>query len=181
MQFVAQDALVGADEARVVLTFGTDASGGKEPGAADRSSQRLTLRARGVTPSVSVGWDGEAVAIANDGNVGIEAAVWAEGAPGYNVVPISVNELGASDFAPDFQSWDRQMRFRLPFTLQLPSSSVGEITLGVLSVQAGLVSVRISGIQFSIEPIILLAEEPGMEHTVREAPQSLRLNSTPVR
>ena len=175
MQFVAQDALVGADEARVVLTFGTGASGGKEPGAGDRSSQRLTLRARGVTPSVSVGWDGEAVAVANDGDVGVEAAVWAEGAPGYDVVPIGVNELGASDLAPDFQSWDRQMRFRLPFTLQLPSSSVSETTLGVLSVQAGPVSVRISGIQFSGEPIILLAEELGMAQAVCKSTAELNV------
>ena len=172
MQFVAQDAFAGADEARVVVTFGTDASGGQGPGAAGRSSQHLTLRARGVMPSVNVAWDGEALAVTNDGDVGIEAAVWAEGVPGYDVVPISANELGASDFAPDFQSWDRQMLFRLLFTLQLPSSSVGEITLGVLSVQAGPVSVRISGIQFSSEPIILLAEEPGMAQAVRKAPQS---------
>ena len=172
MQFVAQDAFAGADEARVVVTFSTGATGGNRPGAAERSSQRLTLRARGVTPSVSVAWDGEAVAVTNDGDVGIEAAVWAEGVPGYDVVPISVSELGAADFVPDFQSWDLQMLYRLPFTLQLPSCSVREITLGILSVQAGQVSVRISGIQFLSEPIILLTQEPGMAQTVREALQS---------
>ena len=175
VQFVAQDAFVGADEARVVVTFGTDASGGKGPGAAAGSSQHLTLRARGVMPSVNVAWDGEAVAVTNDGDVGIEAAVWADSVPGYDAVPISVNELGASDFAPDFQSWDRQMLFRLPFTLQLPSSSVGEIRLGVLSVQVGPVSVRISGIQFSSEPIILLAEEPGTAQAVRKSTAELNV------
>ena len=166
MQLVAYDAFAGADEASVVVTFG-GTSAGSGPGAAGKRSQHLTVRARGVTPSVSVAWDGEAVAVTNDGDVGIEAALWADSVPGYDAVPISVNELGASDLAPDFQRWDRQMRFRLPFTLQLPSSSVGEITLGVLSVQAGPVSVRISGIQFSSEPIVLLAEEPGTAETVR--------------
>ena len=167
VRFAAHDALSGVDETRVTLAFGPRASDAQPSGI-----QHLTLRARGVTPSVSVAWDGDAVAVTNDGDVGIEAAVWAEGVPGYDVVPISVNELGASDLAPDVQSWDRQMLFRLPFTLQLPSSSVSETTLGVLSVQAGPVSVRISGIQFSSEPIVLLAEEPGMAQAVRKAPQS---------
>ena len=91
---------------------------------------------------------------------------------GDDAVPISVNELGASDLAPDFQSWDLPMLFRLPFRLQLPSTSVGEIMVEALSVQAGPISIRISGLQFSSTPIVLIAEELDTAETVRETLQS---------
>ena len=62
-------------------------------------TQRITLRARGITPSVTVAWDGDAALVANDGEAGLEAALWATGLPGYDPAPFPAeNDVADADF-----------------------------------------------------------------------------------